>query len=635
MTNIAQLLTDNGIRKAAIIDDAFDEAPRAYDLDVESWNMFWDDITAYEDAIRAIYPAYSCAEREDLQDSNEFISLLWERRESLPAGVRSTLFVNYEQKSPVERKWLNGLVDSIKSLGLECTTLGREFADKVGDADLIIIDLFLGFLESESDMQQATEGVGKLILGRESSPPLVILMSHSPRLAEKRNEFRDRAGLLGSTFRVISKVNLATDGKLEAILVRLATHYQDAKRVAGFVHAWDNGLDQARKRFIQVLRRLDLQDLAQIRALLLDFEGQDLGEYLLDVADRVLQHEIEDDDATIAAALELNKIDLSKYPAPHLSGSPDLQDLVYRMVFFHSDRLRLSEDEGKVQLQFGDVLRWKIGDVTAFSDDVSLVVTPACDLVRNGVVRVMLLSGTLEGLEPKNWSYRSDPVRTAIMILPDEGRKWIRWNLKDVKTLTWNELNTALSNEDRAKRIGRLREIYAVEIQQKLLAHYGRVGQPANLPVPFSVTVALFYVDNDLKARTLEIEPIDSAACYVGKDAQSKPVHRLVLTEQTCNHIERALQALEDGKVHSAARASLTAVKGDSGFFTTFERGEIEISPETGTKFIRGEGNKVYATIVRGGDLADGTDVSGDQKKAAFIVKVMDIAEEDAGEERT
>jgi len=631
MTNIAQLLTDNGIRKAAIIDDAFDEAPRAYDLDVESWNTFWDDITVYEDAIRTIYPGYSSAEREDLQDSNEFISLLWEHRESLPTGVRSTLFENYEQKSPVERKWLNGLVDSLKSLGLECTTLGREFADKVGDADLIIIDLFLGFLESERDMQKAIEGVGKLILGRESSPPLVILMSRSPRLAEKRNEFRDRAGLLGSTFRVSSKVNLATDGKLEAILVRLATHYQDAKRVAGFVHAWDNGLDQARKSFIQVLRRLDLQDLAQIRALLLDFEGQDLGEYLLDVADRVLQHEIEDDDTTIAAALELNTIDLSKYPAPHLSGSPDLQDLVHRMLFLHSDRLLLSIDDGKVQLRFGDVLRWKVGDGTVFSDDVSIVVTPACDLVRNGAKRVMLLSGVLEGLEPKNWSYRTDPVRTAIVVLPEEGRKWIKWNLKDVKALSWNELDTVLANEDKAKRIGRLREMYAVELQQKLLAYVGRIGQPANLPVPFLVDVAFFYVDTDSKVKKLNIEPIDSAACYVGKDAQSKPVHRLVLTEQACDLIEQALQALHDDKVNTAARASLTAVKGDSGFFTAFEHGEIEISTEEGTKTIRGKDNNVYASIVRGGDLAEGIKVSGDQKKAALIVKVMDIAEEDTG----
>ena len=53
------------------------------------------------------------------------------------------------------------------------------------------------------------------------------------------------------------------------------------------------------------------------------------------------------------------------------------------MVFLHPDRLRLSEADKKVELQFGDVLRWKIEDGSNFTDDVLLVVTPACDLVRD------------------------------------------------------------------------------------------------------------------------------------------------------------------------------------------------------------------------------------------------------------
>ena len=84
------------------------------------------------------------------------------------------------------------------------------------------------------------------------------------RLWEKRNDFRDKAGLLGSTFRVVSKADLAKDGRLETgVLTRLAGHYEDAKRVAAFVHAWDHGLEQARGNFLRALRRLDLSDLAQ------------------------------------------------------------------------------------------------------------------------------------------------------------------------------------------------------------------------------------------------------------------------------------------------------------------------------------------------------------------------------------
>ena len=554
---------------------------------------------------------------------------MWEKRKNL--AVCDPLFSEYETTKVAERTRLEPLVAALENLGLTCMTMGREPDEGAKEADLIIVDLFLGYKQSEDDIDRAVRRVKELVEDRVQNPPLIVLISRSSRLWGKRNDFRDNAGLLGSTFRVASKADLVDPGELERLLRRLASHYEDAKRVAGFVHAWNTSLDQARKNFIQVLRRLDLPDLAQIRALLLDFEEQKLGEYLLDVADRVLQHEIEGDVTTIRAALKLNKIDLSKYPAPHLVGSPDLQDLVHRMVFLHSDRLRLSKDEGKVQLQFGDLLRWKSEDGTAFSDDVSLVVTPACDLMRNGVERVMLLSGKLESLEPKNWSYKADPVRTPIVILPDEDRKWIRWNLKNVKALSWSELDILFNETERLSRIGRLREIYAIEIQQMMLAYFGRIGPPANLPVSFPVDVSLFYVGTDSKARKLDVEEIESAACYVGRDADSKPVHRLVLTEQVCDHIERALHTLEPDKLHRSAQASLAAVKNDSGFFTKFERGEVEISPDTGEKIIRGDENKVYAAIIRDGDFGEGCRVSGNQRKAALIVKVTDVEGDEVG----
>lgn len=628
---LRKLLEDSGIRKAVVIDDVFDDVPRPDELDEGDWSNFFDDLG--EDGHKFLadqYLGYEDASPDDLRLSQEFIALVWENRTRLPQEAYGHLFLEYEDTKRTERTRLDQLVSALESLDLTCTKMGRELDEGAKEAELLFVDLFLGFHQSEDDMNRAIQRVEELVSSRKQNPPLVVLMSRSPRLQGKRDEFRDKAGLLGSTFRVVSKADLAEEGTLETILTRLAMHYQDAKRVAGFVHAWDTGLNQARKNFIQVLRRLDLSDLAQVRALLLEFEGQKLGDYLLDVADRVLQHEIESDANTIGAALELNKIDLNKYPAPHLAGSPDLQELVHRMVFLHSDRLRLSKEEGKVQLQFGDLLCWKNADGTAFRDDVALVITPACDLVRNGVERIMLLSGKLGDLEPKDWSYGRHPVRTPIVILPDEERKWIKWNLKDIKTLSWSELDDLLSEQGPLSRIGRLREIYAIEIQQMLLADLGRIGRPANLPGSFPVEVSLFYVCTNSKAQRLDVEEIEYAACYVGRGADSKPVHRLVLTEQSCDHIERSLRALDDNKLHTSARASLAAVKDDRGFFTRFERGEIEIPSERGKKFIRSDdGKKVYAAIVRENDLDDGRDVPRDLRKAVVIVRVTDFPEED------
>ncbi len=630
MTALPKLLKESGIRKAVIIDDVFDAMPRPDELNEADWTIFFDDLGDDGNTLLAkLHPGYEDASPEALRESQPFISVVWENRKNLPSSACDPLFSEYETTNATERTRLDSLVTALENLGLTCTTIGRDPNEEAKEADLIIVDLFLGYQQSEDDIDRAVRRVKELVEGRIQNPPLVVLMSRSTRLQDKRNDFRDNAGLLGSTFRVVIKADLAVSGKLETLLRRLATHYKDAKRVAGFIHAWDSGLDQARKNFIKILRRLDLPDLAQIKALLLDFDGQMLGEYLLDVADRVLQYEIEGNNETIEAAIELNNIDLDKYPAPHLAGSPDLQDLMHRMIFLHSDRLRLSEEDDKVQLQFGDVLRWKNEGRAVFRNDVSLVVTPACDLARNRVERVMLLSGKLESLEPKNWSYRANPVRTPIVILPDEDRKWIKWDLKNIKVLRWSELDALFDEPEKLSRIGRLREVYAIEIQQKMLADIGRIGQPANLPVSFPVDVSFFYVDTDSKAQKLNVEQIESAACHVGRDAASKPVHRLVLTEQACDHIEGALRSLADDTVHDSARASLVAVKEERGFFTRFERGEVEIPPNVESeKTIPGDNDQVYAVIRRGGNFDEGSRATGNQRKAALIIKVTDILED-------
>lgn len=628
MTELQTLLQDSGIGTAVVIDDVFDDAPRPDELDAGDWSTFFDDLAPNDhDQLAVLFPNYDGTNQGDLQESQQFIDILWENRQELSDGPIETLFRDYEITNSVERAQLEKLVEVLEGAGLTCTKIGRDLSGQEDNADLIVIDLFLGRQQTGDDMKRAVQRARELVSGRVQNPPIVILTSKSTRLNENRDIFRDDAGLLGSTFRVASKSELVEDGALELMLSRLALHYEDAKRVAGFIHAWDQGLDQARKNFIRMLRRLDLSDLGQISGLLLDVAGESLGEYLLDVSDRVLQHEIESVGETITAALELNKIDLEKYPAPHLNGTSDLQELVYRMVFSHKDRLRLSEDNDEAKLQFGDVLRWKNENEDAYGDNVSLVVSPACDLARRGTERVLLLSGNLENLQARDWSYKYRPVRTAIMLLPDESRKWIKWNLKDVRALEWTQLDALLGNRQRLTRIGRLREIYALEIQETLLSDLGRIGRPATMPVPFSVTVSMFFIDAEGNARKL-IDDIESAACYVGRDQDSKPVHHLVLTEQQCDKIDQSIQDLAEDSVLQSARASLTAVKEDRSFITKFERGEVDMKPEMGTKFIRPEDNLTYAAIVRGEKLDEGATVPGNLRRAAIVVNVTDITDD-------
>jgi hypothetical protein len=642
MTNLQTLLEQNGITKAVLIDDTFDDVPQPDELVSEDWSIFFDDLTE-DDRVRLseLYPEFKSFDVSTLQRSQEFISILWTNRDNLAIDAINTLFQEYEAGNMAERNKLGKIVRVLENVGLKCTTVGRDFGSEADGANLIVVDLFLEpqILDwsggpRNRDIESAIQRVRRLIVDRPNDPPLIILTSSSPRLSEKKNDFRDEAGLLSSIFRVSSKSELVKDGTLELILSRLADHYEDSKRIARFLNAWNEGLDRTRTKFLERLRRLDLPDLAQIRTLLLNHEGERLGDYLLDVADRILQHEIEGDSKTIIAAQELSQINLDKYPASHLAGTPDFQDFVCSMMFVHQDRLSLPEANGMLQLRFGDVLCQKENDEDVFGDNAWLVITPACDLARSGTNYIMLLPGRLQEFTPRDWSYKDRPVRTPIIILNGQ-RKWIKWNLREVLTRHRNDLNKSLlPSQGRCLiRVARLREVYALELQQKVLTWIGRIGLPANMPASFPVAISLYYADTDSKARNLHIGGSDSAACYVGRGEDSRQeVHHLVLTEETCDQIRQAVQNLSEDDVHPLAKKNLKAAKKDLRFFMQFERGDVKISSDKPSKdpnpITSRDNTAVYATIKRKTGLKEGVSLTGYDRKAAIIIDVTDISGE-------
>ena len=627
MTKLRALLEGRGIRKAVVIDDVYDEAPRPDELHEGDWTNFFDDLGMAGNALLSeLYAAYEDTEADDLKASQDFVSVLWNNRARLPAPTREHLFNDYENTKATERTALDTLVAALETLGLTCTAMGRDFNEDAHEADLIFVDLFLGFHQSERDMERAIHRVSQLVCDRADSPPLVVLMSRSTRLWEKRNEFRDTAGLLGSTFRVVSKADLAKDGRLETLLTRLANHYEDAKRVAVFVHAWDHGLQRARGNFIRILRRLDLSDLAQVRALLLDSGGQMLGEYLLDVADRVLQHEIEAETETIAAAQELNKIELAKYPAPHLAGSSDLQDLVHRMVFQHGERLKLSFDGETPTIQYGDVLRCKDKKSGALTNEVLLVATPACDLARGGIEHVLVLPGTLIPLVAEDWSYGATITKTPIFEFEDGSRHWIKWHLKGRQTIPFATICEALRNGTIVDRLARMREIYTTEIQQKMLADMGRIGHPANPPATFPVSVSLYAVSLDASGHAVQVDGLDTAVCFVGRDTRGTRVDHLVLSEVACDALNGMIQEYPVDNVYAAARPSLVAMKSDIDFLERFEKGLIEVPSKTGKwQEEKDAEDRVCFHILRNEGFMEGDVARGNHRNAPFVMKVSDI----------
>lgn len=597
MTELKELLNSVGIKNALVIDDAFDDYPRASDLsgDIEEWNVFVADLTTSDhDLIANFYPLYQTVHIDELRESDEFFRQLWANKNQLPPELVDPLFLRYSTEKAADRKVVDDLVAALGVLGLVCKTCGRDFKDEADDADLIFIDLYLNSAQKAEDLDISINGLAEVIRKRKGNHPLVALMSNSTRLHEKRSEFQRRTALFESCFRIIRKPELAKPPMLNKLLVRLGTHYIDSKKVIAFVGAWDASLTAAKNRTTDLMRKMRLSDIAQINRLLLDAEGEPTGSYLVDIFDKVLQHEIEGEQLIIDAALSLNEISNSAYPPPFVPGSSDLQDLVYKSLFQNKARLTLSGSTGNL-VALGDVLMRKpviVGEVaeapgdgsesTYFTrllsevgeDGVLVVLTPACDLQRTGAKKVLLLVGKLNALTAASWSYKPD-TKTPVVQLPNGTRHWIKWDLRHVETLSHGELSYCLQGPQATfELVARLRESHALELQQKLLANFGRVGLMAVMPATFQMRVEVGVADANGQFLKLEIPVLnDGGTCFIGRNNDKDAVEMLVLTETACEAIYEAISTLSIDNVHARAKPSLTAIQQSGDLLRELEKG--------------------------------------------------------------
>ncbi|WP_342629720.1 hypothetical protein AAC691_08585 [Nguyenibacter vanlangensis] len=569
--SLSELLAAKEIRRALIVDDVCDAIPTAADIDPgnEAWTNFSDDLTpALRRRIEEAYPPAAETRFDELITTDGYAATLWSLRGEL-GEIVVPLFENYIEDQTADQHFVDLAKQRLEALGLQCETSGRDFHVAAQNADVVLIDLFFGKMQDPSALNQSKDRLRNAIQPRRAAPPLVVLMSRSSRLEDKRDEFRDDVGLIDSAFRIIRKSDLEETGRLEQQLERLAENVEDSHKLTRLFAAVEDGMAKATSRTLRLLRKLRLSDIGQIQQLLLSAEGEPTGSYLVDVFDRVLQHEIEREAGIIDAAIGLNEFSSIQHPPPYVAGSPDLQELVERLLSQNSERLRLPGAVG-VAVTFGDVLTMPAGadldrlkqtllvDMTA--DKVLLVLTPVCDLQREGAPRILLLVGTRRPLGARDWSYGED-VRTATIRIGGE-LCWIKWQIKHIDTVSWQGLDAALGNGD-IRVVARLRESHALEIQQRVLSGLGRVGLVANLPATFPVDVEAYVADLDGRPRRLDVDALaDGAVCFVGRDTRGDEVLKLVLTEGGCDGVIAALEGIESGQIAERARTAFGHVTG-------------------------------------------------------------------------
>ena len=597
---LEEVLKDKGIARALIVDDCFDEIPLANDLaDIDAqWANFhddWDDNIAT--AVAAIYNG-PLDEPHELRGDDDYVAALWNLRAEIGAQA---IFEAYEAAQRFDIAAVERLEVYLGELGLKCLRAGRAFADDPVEADLIVIDLFLGAAQDPGAADLSKDGLRKVVKQYGAGMPPVILFSNSSRLSHKKEEYRDLVGLLESGFRILGKSELKTDGALKRQLERFVINRNETKALAGFLDALEKGMAEASSRTLSMMRGVNLSDLSQVRQLLLEFEGKAMGAYLVDVFDRVLQHEIEGQKAIITAADELSKLDDLDPGPPYLGGEIKTQDLVARMISQAGARLPLGGSDA-FPMVFGDVFievdghevnpqaEQQLEVVDEVQDaviapkpdvpsEVFLVVTPACDLVRGAAESILLLKGRVSPITDQSWLYKGDRS-PAVLIQGSLCR--IDWDLQKYQTKKLSAIKDEIDT-GRLVRVARLRQPHTLELQQKLLTSLGRVGLPGHMPASIKTTIDAYIYGPDMKIRPLDVPDLsDGSACFVGRDKDANRVVSLVLAEAACENVLKALDNLSDEDVHASGKASLNAMTSSNKLVQLLEAGVQLKSPVQG-----------------------------------------------------
>lgn len=579
--SIQELLQVRGIRTALVVDDAYDPLPIASDLSDESaWSIFFDDFDDEDKAsLGDRYKPFADKGEFDLPEDNAFVAVLWNARGELRADLIDPLFESYDQSVAHDRLILKDVKELLCGFGLQVKTAGRRLADWDRAADLVVADLFLGSRQERADMNTCVDAISGLIETR-AEPPILVLMSRSARLQTLSGEFRNKTGLFASGFRAIHKSDILKAGRLEYAVRELATHRPDHLKLHRFLDRWSSGVTDAVMRTAADIRRLDLEDWATIRDLLLDEEKATAGTYVLDVLELVLLHELESDLGFLAAAADLDSFEEKYYPPTTIPHAKDTLAIISKTLYEHDNR-RVLDSGSSCPVEFGDILGptegHELPEDSLFrgNDDETLVLitmTPACDLMRKGPTRVLFMAGEVKEMHPAHSSKASRKLFTPVLDLASDSRVWVDWQRNNLITMTPGELERLLATDGGGRIVARLRSIHAVALQQQLLGDLGRVGLAAPMPASFPIDVSFLYPSDQEALVTLQFEHGQSISgvCHVGRNSATA---RVLLDSAQKLAVLDALQGLCADEIHQNSQAKILKLRDAAAWDMLFSRG--------------------------------------------------------------
>lgn len=365
------------------------------------------------------------------------------------------------------------------------------------DVSLIVIDYLLSNEVPEDIDDKVSESVEFLrsIVCRAKQEgnfthPFVILISSLPNLAENdADNFRKCASTPGGFFRFVRK--LTAEVEFADAIDTFSLQENELKRFRNVHVSLEKAIESAAKNLLEQIESLELEDLATLYTAQLVTEKEPLSDYLGWLSGQLLTASVQRDIALAEKSMDL-PAESYEVLLGHCEPTQNVSNLFsdFSSVKPASGELFRSRNRHR-QIRFGDLFlksppkaqkgREKLLAANSQEQIFLMVISQTCDLLQGKITngQVLCVQGAGRQVEPTEIELLRATIKQMgsdgdILIRDGEKFTQIEWGNKNLLTVE----QKTLSREAGYSYLGRLNEIYALEVQHTALHQLGRIGVP-------------------------------------------------------------------------------------------------------------------------------------------------------------
>ncbi|PKD38236.1 hypothetical protein CWO84_23800 [Methylomonas sp. Kb3] len=545
--SLGKIFAENGVQCAHIIDDAYNKEPNL--------KLPPGKVQAFIDALEDAHFDFVCnlLEMKEADDAilmnalgdTDSVTKIFNARGELEPSHFNQLFDEYLVEQEAKLAQVKPLTELLQSYGIDCQTFGADYSlDSSNEPQLIFIDLRLRE-EGPVQVDDAIAAYNKLRNTHQDCLPFVFLMSSLPTaLTERREEFRKQSNLFASQFEALEKSNFQDKTDLEAILAQYVRVLPQLRNLHQHVGGISLAVDQAAEQVKRELRNLDLADYFVLHRNTVSIEKVGLGTYISDLILEYFVHELENTSQIWDLAKALDDWKLEDLPRSRFGLTPAAGN-IYSGNLLHATVRLESEIDRKLGPKDG---YFYLGDIFfngEYQSKALVIATPACDLVRPDELRkrtIFLCEGSVKSVTAASVPAGQDGLASVVIQDPKDTTKqlMINWNKKRLHTWHAEEIDKFKEDKSDWIRVGRLRPLYAIQLQHAITADLSRIGvqRPPNILIPHGIEA---FVRHNGKWKTLygEERVVATAAALADSEDGKKTV--FIISDSTVRKIRRKL----------------------------------------------------------------------------------------------